>query len=211
MAIFNEILAGRFNKALVKLFNMKSAPAAPAAALGSEIIPAIQMYYANECRVLEGWQRFAAAFSAAAGGAGNMTIIQVLNPAGSKTVVVFEKALFSNNNAATTFCLVTYGITGIGIGGGSGQSNVGLDNRGIPSSTLLATSKNNTAAGQNGIAILKAPLLANTNLELIVTDDQELTLLPGSFYQFGTNTLNQSVDITVTWRERPLEDSELSL
>src|SRR5437016_8021867 len=189
MAIFNEILAGRFNKALVKLFNMKSAPAAPSAALGSEIVPIIPLFYGNENRVLEGWQRFGEAASAAAGGAGNITIIQFLNPATSKTMVVFEKLLYSNNNAATTFVLVTYGITGIGIGTGTGQTNAGLDNRGIPSSTVLVSTKNGTAAGQNGVGILKAPLLANSNLDIIVTDDQELTLAPGSFYQFGTNAV----------------------
>jgi len=211
MAIFNEILAGRFNKALVKLFNMKSAPAAPSAALGSEIVPALTMFYGAEARSLEGWQRYGQAPSAAAGGAGNITIIQFLNPAASKIMVVFEKLLYSNNNAATTFVLVTYGITGIGIGTGTSSINVGLDNRASPSSVLQITTKNGTAAGQNGVAILKAPILANSNLEIITTDIQELTLAPGSFFQFGTNAVNQSVDVTAIWRERPLEDSELSL
>jgi len=190
---------------------MKSAPAAPSAALGSEIVPALTMFYGAEARSLEGWQRYGQAPSAAAGGAGNITIIQFLNPAASKIMVVFEKLLYSNNNAATTFVLVTYGITGIGIGTGTSSINVGLDNRASPSSVLQITTKNGTAAGQNGVAILKAPILANSNLEIITTDIQELTLAPGSFFQFGTNAVNQSVDVTAIWRERPLEDSELSL
>jgi len=210
MAIFNEILAGRFNKALVKLFNMKSAPAAPSAALGSEIIPAIQMYYGNECRALEGWQRFGIGASIGAS-VGNISVIQMLNPAGSKTIAVLEKLTVSNNTGASQVEVVTYGITGVGIGTGLPQLNAGLDNRGITGSTVQFTSKNNTAAGPNGVSIYSAVVPTLSSIDLIQTDDQELTLAPGSFYQFSPNAVNLEARVSIWWRERPLEDSELSL
>ena len=92
MARFNEILAGRFNRALQKFLSMKGGP--PAAQLASEIGA---MFVFNrmgaDFRYLESWNRYGVTFTIG-GVALNQGTFRLRNPLGSNVIAVVEKLNF---------------------------------------------------------------------------------------------------------------------
>src|SRR5258708_23493143 len=133
MARFNEILVGRVNRSLQKLFAMKGGPPAPQ--LASEITVNHQLQSAAENRYLEGWNRYAVAIGIAAGGVGNRAGVRIRNPVGSTIIAVIEKITVQlqladspqlNFGAATDL-------------GGAITTNTGLDARGSPTPNLIVS------------------------------------------------------------------------
>src|SRR6516164_6184652 len=97
MARFNEILSGRFNRALQKLTSIKGE--APAPVLGSEILPVFPMFFGNENRYLESWQTFGS-LSGISAVAAQFSIFHFRNPTGSNVIAVVTKLTLSNTQAA---------------------------------------------------------------------------------------------------------------
>src|SRR6266849_3136440 len=89
MAIFNEILEGRFNRALQKLFAIKGGP--PVRQLGGEIMPVFPVFNGVENRYLEGWNLYGVCTSQAAGGAGVPSSVRLRNPISSNTIAVITR------------------------------------------------------------------------------------------------------------------------
>src|SRR6516165_1379087 len=132
MSLYNEILTGRFNRALQKFFGIKGGPPAPQ--LTSEISVAVNLFWGAECRYLESWNRFGAGFDVAAVAA-NSGAVRMRNPAASAVVAVFEKisiacvtaaGLFDMQNGPSTTDLAT------GLGNFAGAR---LDPRGVGTPT----------------------------------------------------------------------------
>src|SRR5260370_12899082 len=80
MAIFNEILEGRFNRGLQKLFAIKGGP--PVRQLGGEIMPVHPLRSGVENLWLEGWNRFVA-FTDLTTRVGQIVGVRMRNPIGS--------------------------------------------------------------------------------------------------------------------------------
>src|SRR5229473_7164270 len=98
MAKFNEILVGRFNRALQKLLSMKGGP--PSAQLATEITPNIQFNsMGQDFRALEDWYRFGIANEVLANAA-NQSATRLRNPATSNRIVVIEKIVIGVSIAA---------------------------------------------------------------------------------------------------------------
>src|SRR5258708_40367383 len=97
MARFNEILAGRYNRYLQKLFVLKGGP--PSAQLASEVMPTFSFFTGVENRYLAGWDRFGNS-SSQAGVAAVTSGIRLRNPLGSGTIAVDEN-IFVLNAART--------------------------------------------------------------------------------------------------------------
>ena len=91
MAVYNEILVGRFNRALQKVFGMKGGP--PSRQLGSEIMPVVMFPWGVEMRYLEGWAMHSWETVIAASPA-NTNGAQLRNPVGSGLIAVFKKITF---------------------------------------------------------------------------------------------------------------------
>jgi hypothetical protein len=51
-------------------------------------------------------------------------------------------------------------------------------------------------------------MTTNTNVDVIVFEDHEITLLPGDALDVANGVANQALGVTFWWRERFLEDSE---
>jgi hypothetical protein len=207
MARFNEILVGRYNRALQKTFGMKGGPPSPQ--LATEIQPNISMFWGNECRYLEGWQKFATNINQGAGGAGTRAGFRIDNPKGSNVLAVIEKisliSVVGTDGPFINYSIISAGnFANIVI-----TTNTGLDNRGPQSPQLQVTSQA-TAAALIGVTIFSAPLAANQLVDVLQLDLQELPLLPNSSYTFYSNTLNQAFGGNLWWRERPLEPSEIT-
>jgi len=207
MAKFNEILAGRYNRFLQKLFQMKGGP--PSAQLSSEITTNMQFFSGVENRWLEGWNRFACV-SAQPATAAVASQIRIRNPKGSKVVVVIEKMTFSSS-VTDNGAIVTQITGAVDFAGAPG--NRCLDNRATGLTTTLGpvakvSNQQAVLAASGGIIVQFNSLVSTPEKELIVHEDQELTLLPDDSITFFGTTLNCQVVVVIWWRERAMEESE---
>ncbi len=210
MARFNEILSGRFNRALQKLTSMKGGP--PAAQLSSEIQPSIPFFSGVENRYLESWNKFSTAFLVTAN-AGNISQFRLTNDIGTNVICVIEKILISVSIAQEVdIAHVNYQVL---VGGHvpdlTTQATFSLDARQgnpqnvAPQSVLHASASN--VSNVNANIAGRVQLLANTPFDLILPDD-DWPLLPQTLFQVQNTVANAALVGWVVWRERFLEDSE---
>lgn len=205
MAVYNEILAGRFNRALQKLFSMKGPPPVPQ--LGSEILAVLPLFFGSENRYLEGWNRFAGLVDSPAVAA-NQSAIRVRNPKSNQTIIIFEKILIQVYVANKVSTYLGAGTVDLAT---PASAFVRLDPRGPANSGMSVSSQNTSPTpplpgGQiNQFSVFAAP---NAPYDQIITDVQEITLLPGDALQVVANTVNTELTCSFMWRERVLEDSE---
>jgi len=212
MARFNEILSGRFNRALQKLTSIKGE--APAPVLGSEILPVFPMFFGNENRYLESWQTFGTALVQGAS-VGNISAAHIRNPVGSNVIAVVTKLMVSNQQAVggTQETIVVEGpnpSTAADDLATLGTSICRFDARGQQNPTLVLSRGNpatDTWPGNTrGWVVLFAQ--ASSVYEVIVTDIQEFVLLPGDGFRVADLSVNTQLAVSCVWRERFLEESE---
>src|SRR5258708_10109219 len=98
MAKFNEILVGRVNRGLQKLFGIKGGPPVPT--LASEVMPVHPLFSGRENRYLEGWNTFALTRGQVAV-AGITPVVRLRNPVGSNIIAIFERLLVLNFNTTS--------------------------------------------------------------------------------------------------------------
>jgi len=205
MARYNEILVGRYNRWLQKLLQLKGD--APAPQLAGEIQPSILYPHGVESRYLEGWNLYGRSLSKTAQAAVT-SAVRLRNPAGSNVLAVIEKVTFTEGTANTTFTH-EIGATGADLDGG-GNSGVALDTRGRPGSALVMSANSLVDAPSLSFVIEQTALLLFTTFQAIVTDVQEQPLLPGQAFQIRDTVVNQSMRCSYRWRERAIEESELT-
>src|SRR6266478_6214976 len=206
MAKFNEILAGRYNRFLQKLFQLKGGP--PSAQLASEVMPTFPFFNGRENRWLEGWNTFALARAQVAVG-GITPVVRLRNPPTSNIVAIFERLLVFNFNT-TSAPILRSGPTVTDLPTVFSLGNKRLDPRGAIDSQLI-TSENSGAGG----VLLQARLQGNTGaltfFDFIISSIVEIPLLPGDAIEIDQNGVGAGAGTTMSflWRERALEDSEL--
>jgi len=205
MARFNEILAGRYNRMLQKLLQLKGGP--PSSQLASEVMPVLAFFNGAENRYLEGWDRFGIS-AQQSGVAAVVTTFKIRNPVGSNVIAVFEK-IATEINAADEITLQggtdqTDGATILPTVG----ANWDLRSQRLQGSTLIV-SRSGAAAPPSMVARARCQQATNTTYDFIGTDVQEITLLPGASLQLVNTTANITSGATFWWRERALEESEL--
>jgi hypothetical protein len=206
MARFNEILAGRYNRFLQKLFVLKGGPPAPQ--LSSEIGVGIVLFNGVENRYLETWDRFGQGVNVAAA-ATFLSGIRLRNPPGSNVIAVLERVGFSETLADVI--AVRWGTATTDLATLQGGVGNRLDARQRPNPTLILSSQNTAATvpALTGQFTIEAPdIPAKTPVQLLAFEDQELTMLPGDAMQLEASTVNQNLRGFFWWRERALEESE---
>src|SRR5215468_728603 len=112
MALHNEILTGRHNKFLTKLFSMKGP--APAPQLSTEIGISHPFFHGVENRFLESWNRFGF-FIADVPGVGLNSNILINNPSGSGVIAVIEKIVCFTTAVSTVDIQFGQGFGGTAI------------------------------------------------------------------------------------------------
>lgn len=184
---------------------MKGGPPSPQ--LSGDITPQFQLDDANylENRFVASWFSFAGIVGVAAGGAGNRSAVQIFNPSGSGIVAVIEK--LSIQTTAIDQPQVTRQAPGpsnltAGVAQGARDSRISKT-----STVLLKSSVN--AGAINGFGMWAGATLGATSIDVILTENEELVLMPGDFYTVWVNTLNQGENVSFFWRERALEEGEL--
>jgi hypothetical protein len=207
MARFNEILVGRYNRQLQKLLGMKGP--ASLVTLNEEVHAAFPLFSGVENRYLEQWQRFASVGApVTAPAAGNRAAWRIRNPAGSNVIGVIEKFLMFANATDQPFLNFNNVATVMPTESTPSVGSTNLDGRGQQggSTCIISASLN---FGAVGAANWQMIIPINTNLELVLIEDQEMVLAPGTQITVIANTLAQAlVTVNVIWRERFLEDSE---
>ncbi len=204
MALYNEILAGRFNRFLQKHLSMKGLPPSPQ--LAGDIQPVLALYLGEEANVHQGWEPFAIdVLQPAAVGAGNE--LRLRNPTLSGVIVRLESIYFSANSVSRID--LQYGQPGADLGTSQAAAVRSLDTRGRAQSVLVASSAQPAAQSQIGTNINSAFTAANTWTDFLVSGHQ-LLLLPTSAVQLSDSTLNISTVMGFRWWERALEDSEVT-
>lgn len=202
MAVYNEILAGRFNRALQKYFGMKGPPPTPQ--LSSEVMAVHAFGTGVESRYLESWNRFMMN-SARAAVAAQTSGVMIRNPGGSTILAVIEQIIIGSS-VQNAFFLSESVTNPANLAGGTllGQP---LDTRQQgPSSTLQISFADTSPANLPDIL---AEYIANiAQISIISTDNQEIPLLPGSALQIVQTTVNTNLLVNFAWRERVLEEGE---
>ena len=213
MAIFNEILEGRFNRFLQKFFAIKGGP--PVRQLGSEIMPVFQIFNGVENRWLEGWQQYGFVTVQAAGGAGVPSGVRLRNPVGSNVLAVITKirvhiGVVVDNGVGLFIGRQTAAIAGI-----ESPLQIALDPRqsGIRSTCLL--SQGNVVGGSGfGSQLLNEAFTAvvgggshQPDRDFLATNDS-LVLLPGDAVQVETGPTANVLDVAIRFFERAMTESE---
>jgi hypothetical protein len=208
MALYNEILTGRFNRFLQKFLSMKGPPPSPQ--LAGDIQPSLTIESDVENFYLQGFNRFAQQVNLA-GAVGFIGAIRLRNPTGSAVVAVLESLTVSVRAADGVANLLVQGGPAttdlpVIVASTTGQR---LDARSIQNATLVISTDNSTltpAPLQTERRQLNAGI--NTSAEMVLTDDVKWTILPGDGIEVMHTATNTVLRIAFQWRERSLEESE---
>jgi hypothetical protein len=205
MARYNEILVGRYNRAMQKLLQMKGE--ASLVTLSEEISPTFTLFYGAENRYLEGWDRFATILNQPAVAA-NQSVVRLRNPATSNAVAVIEKA--KGISLVADQPIFGIGITALDLATVVAMTGSKLDPRGRPNPALFLSRQATTAAApalDTNIDQVVYPATGGSQ-DFITFEDQEVPLLPGMAVQIFSNTVNAGLTVSYIWRERFLEEAE---
>lgn len=204
MARFNEILVGRYNRCIQKLFSMKGPSSLVTVA--DEMMPVLQFFHGVENRYLEAWNRFGASIGVA-GVAAVTSAWRMRNPAGSNVTAVVELMTIQSAVVDTNLTLF-HGTTTLDLTSVAALSLTRMDPRGNPQPIMQISSGTSQPGLPSSAAYWSAPFGAQGFLNVIFTQNQEITILPGDALQIQTSAVNDTLTVSVFWRERFLEDSE---
>lgn len=204
MARYNEILSARYNRHLQKLFSMKGEPPAPQ--LASEISANILLFGGHEEHYLLGWQHYSRATTVVAN-AGFASSARLRNPSTSGVIAVVELLSYTMGPADTA--LGQHGPQAADLANISAAQTDRWDPRGNQQPSCVFSFQSTAAAGFGG-AWWQAAGIANTVINCINSDNQEIILFPGEAIQMASSAVNITVNVSMKWRERTLETSELT-
>jgi hypothetical protein len=210
MAVTGEIQIGRINRFFTKWLGTKGS--SPRMSIGGELMGVIPIWSGVENRFLDSWNIYWFLSGPAAGGAGNRSGFRFRNPTGSGIVAVFEKITFNIPNTVASNPQLTIGDATADLGTPSLVTRP-VDKRSTTAGASTIGSTSNVgalAALTNPITVWQANTAGDRLFEVIVTDTQEVPLLPGTAIQADAGIDNVALNISWRWRERALEDSEKS-
>ncbi len=207
MAKFNEINAGRFNRALQKSLQLKGGP--PSAQLASEVMPILAFFRGAEDRSLESWYRFASWAQCVATVAAH-GVAQLRNPKTSGAIVVVERISFNNQTNADLITL-SIGTNDTDLLANSALALLDIRSQRRAGASAKSTNQSNATGIPIEFAFAAVGILLNQEFSFITTENQEIVLAPGDELKVFGNSSNSALNINFIWRERALEDSEVSL
>lgn len=213
MARFNEILAGRVNRGLQKIFSMKGGPVAPQ--LASEVQVVHPLRSEQENRIMEGWTTWGGILNQT-GAAGNNPTIRLTNDIGTNVIAIVEKLGISCSVAATISInfvnfqpLVSGHVPNLTAGAASGTPldfRIGNPQLGTLTSVLIMSESPNTNGAGSALYQIQVP--ANQIVDVIQDEHQELIMGPQSLLNIQALAAASTLIVNFKWRERQLEESE---
>lgn len=209
MAVFNEILVGRFNRYLQKLTSIKGP--APTPALGTEISGQLDLNSVKtEDRYLLSIDSFWLTNSTGPTAAATSSC-RLRNPQTSNVIAVIEFIGFweSVQDIAQPGIEITFARNILGDLATSGIATP-LDSRTARVGSVCVNSVQAGALPLANVLLTVPEVTANSFFGLTLYEAMEIPLLPGSAVQVTTTAVNTHLEVTMKWRERFLEDSERS-
>lgn len=205
MARYNEINVGHFNRFIQKLTGIKGGPPSPQ--VSGDFQPIIPIFSGVENRYLGAWNRYGGlqtvpAVAVNSGGA------QIRNPAGSNVIAVVERLYVGGVTAQANFDL-TQNPPNPGDLGSAGPAVRAFDARASNvSSVCIVSSANTPSVGDLNNLIMRLQITVNSVVDFLISDNDELPLLPGDIYRVACQSANTGLTCGFLWRERFLEESE---
>jgi len=139
-------------------------------------------------------------------GGGNGARAQLFNPAGSNMLITLTRVHVSVTGTTT----MRWGTGFTQIGTVISTQIFRDTRRGQPPPVLPVGQVSQLASAALAVATNQSRLLANVNLQ--IRDENSVAVLaPGSGFEIGTAQAANTLHYTFYWRERPAEESELSL
>jgi len=206
MALFNEILVGRYNRLLQKLLSMKGDPPSPQ--LAGDLTAGITLESDRiEYGFLSGEMKCVGTIGRAADAA-NFGVCGLFNGTASGALVVVEGLVITNQNAAIQdFSIILGGATG-------GLANT---TRGLPRDLRFLTKQSTAIMGNAVEAALTGTIVQQYRvipgdsiyvpLDVVLPPNSTLQPFPPNICVAG-GVINIFVRANFLWRERQLESSE---
>lgn len=204
MARYNELQVGRFARFVQKLTGIKGE--VPVGSVAGELTFAHPIFHGPENRYLETWERFSFSHFFAAVAAQNQGW-QMRNPRGSNVITVIEKLVISTGISQEMTCYRN-GANPADLTTTTGP--VTQDERGRSQSTTVCSFQTTTPGTGGFGAWWDHLILANTAVDLIWDENQEIVLVPGAAILIASNTVNSAMSVSALFRERFLEEPERS-
>lgn len=209
MARFNEILVGRYNRHLQKLFGMKDN--APVPILGTEITPSYSLFVGNENRILES-QDLCGVGNLSPATAAQTVGIQFRVPNQSNVVATFHSIILASGIAQE----IDFSFGNVGDFGAGSFASFILDPRSQRVSPVTQASQSLASPGSLTGPFARIFVAANTPFEVIGDPVNELVVPSansgpsntGNVLRIITTVANQTLFVSARWRERFLEESE---
>jgi len=213
VTVYNEILAGRFNRFVQKYLSMKGPTSLVAVTPDLRLVH--QFFSGAENRYTEGWDSYGI-FVQVAATAAQTSQFSFRNPLASGIVAVVTRLQVSDptpGTAATssTICNIVRGMT---TDQNTGIVNAPLnwDQRGRPMPTIVVTKNVGVPVATGGTAVSfysNCGFAANAAQEIMGPAGlPEIPILPLSGLLIVSGAVNTALSVNIWWRERPLEDSE---
>jgi hypothetical protein len=205
MARFNEILAGRYNRFLQRLLSMKGGPPCPQ--LATEIQPQMDVEALPvELRFLLGWHLYQSSVTQGASPT-NASGVQMRNPLTSGVVAVLTSIQISIGTSgqvdiSQSFGGVTADLTNVF----TGQR---VDSRAKTNSTLVPSSFA-PVADLGGIVFTANLVNTNPPYEFLKKEYDAIPMFPGHTIRVVLQIVNSPLNVHFKWRERPIEEGEVS-
>lgn len=204
MARYNEILVGRLNRGIQKWTGIKGEPPAPQ--LASEIVTGFNLFRGIEERYLDGYDIFGNA--AIVNVVGQTSAHRLRNPKGSGIVATITSLVLSVGASEQVQVSALVANTDENVLG----AGINLDNRGRPKSSCIYSTNSAAPASTTGSQAfwISNTLAPGSPQQVIIFDDQEIPLLPGSVVLVNAATAATALGVGMVWRERVIEDSEVT-
>ncbi|SRR6266849_3204153 len=210
MAGYNEILAGRFNRALQKLFSMKG----PASMneLASVMSPQIVIHTDADQRFLESWDSFGA-IATSLPTAVNGSSVRLRNPANSGVIAVVTRIQVEHfGGAAADSVVLEAGAQPNDLAGSNGIQGP-LDMRTKRFSSLIISINPVGGSFAFGNPVWQVTAQAAPNIAETLRDAldgfQRVVLVPGFALQLRNSQNNQAFGANFLWEERAFEVGEV--
>lgn len=200
----NEILVGRFNGILAKLFGMKER--APSPVVAAEIIPTIVLESDRPEFKFIGGERLGMAGGPLTSAVGELSSLTIFNSPGSGVLVVLEKHITSSTSSQRIVMgLVTTAPAAIG-------ADFASRHRDFRQSTVIGPSVGIVARvydSRSAVSLVAAPgYFSHCPAGNLVQLDTDIILPPGTGIVSEATVANANFNCGWRWRERILEPSE---
>lgn len=194
------------NRFVEKYLNVKGGPTV--VDFDSQVQLTVPVLIGAEERYHQGWSRFAFAIGVT-GAAGQSAAVMLHNPLTSNAIAVVERLGVRSTAAAVAAFTVSFQPGPAGIGDfGTAVTPLNMDGRSTIGSSMIVTSS--TAGAPFARNLFNVANINQLETQVISYENQELTLIPGSALIALDTTLGDTGIFHITWRERPLELSELT-